>query len=43
MIFFVLNIVESYKDTIIGHLRNTGTADLLPRIVQCWRVCTIDK
>ena len=34
---------ELYKDTIIGHLENPGTADLLVHIVQCWRVCEVDE
>ena len=39
----VSNIVESYKDTIIGHLGNAGTSYLLPHIVQCWCACAVDK
>ena len=35
--------MESYKDTIIGHLVNTGTAYLLPPIVKCWCSCAVDK
>ena len=30
----VSDIMESYKDTIIGHMGNPGTADLLLHIVQ---------
>ena len=33
---YLSNIVESYKDSIIGHFGNSGTADLLLHIVQCW-------
>ena len=31
------DIEESYKNTIVGHLVNSGTEDLLLHIVQCWR------
>ena len=30
---YVCDIVELYRDTIIGHLGNSGTADLLLQIV----------
>ena len=36
-------IVESYKDTNIGHLLNVGTVYLLLSIVQCWRLCGVDR
>ena len=34
MNIYVYNIEESYKDTIISHLGNSGKADLLLNIVQ---------
>ena len=37
------DIEESYKDTIIGHLGNSGTAYLLLHTVQCWRACAVDE
>ena len=37
------NIDESYKDTIIGHLGNSGTVYLVLQIVQCWRACAVDE
>ena len=43
MKLYVSDIVESYKYTIIGHLGNTGTVDLLLHIVQCWCACAVDK
>ena len=39
----VSDIVESYKDTIIGNLGNKGTEDLLLYILQCWRAFEFDK
>ena len=36
------NIEESYKDKIIGNMVNSGTADLLLHIVQCWSACKVN-
>ena len=36
MKLYVSNTDESYKETIIVHLVNPGTEDLLLRIVECW-------
>ena len=33
---YVSDIVESYKDTIISHLVDSGTSDLLLQILKCW-------
>ena len=41
MNMYVSNIVESYKDTVIGHLGNTGTSYLLLHIVQCCITCEV--
>ena len=41
MKLYVSNIVESYKDSIIGHLVNSGTSDFSLNMVQCWRACTV--
>ena len=35
MNIYVSNIVESYKGTTVGKLRNSGTLYVLPNIVQC--------
>ena len=43
MNIYVSNIEEPYKDTIIGHLVNSGTADLLLHKVQCWCSCAVDE
>ena len=43
MNLYLSDIVESYKDKIIGHFGNAGTIDLLLHIVHCWRVCAVDK
>ena len=43
MKLYVYDIEESYKDTIIGNLENSGTADLLLHIVQCWRACAVNE
>ena len=43
MTIYVSNIEESYKDTIIGHLRNSVTEDLLLYMVQFWRACENDE
>ena len=40
---YVSDIEESYKDTIIDHLRNSGTAYLLLQIVKCWRAFEVDE
>ena len=40
---YVSDIMESYKDTIIGYLGNIDTADFLPHILQFWRACAVDK
>ena len=43
MRIYVSDIQESYKDTMIGNLGNSGTADLLLHVVQCWRSCAVDE
>ena len=43
MNIYVSYIVESYKYSIIGHLGNSGTADLLLNILQCWSACAVDE
>ena len=43
MKLYVSDIEESYKDTIIGNLGNSGTEDLLLQIVQCWRACAVNE
>ena len=43
MKLYVSAIEESNKDTIIGHLENSGTEDLLLHIVQCWHICAVDE
>ena len=35
MKLYVYDTEESYKDTIIGHLGNSGTSDLSLNIVKC--------
>ena len=42
MKLYLCDIEESYKDTIIVHLGNAGTADLLLGILQCWCTCTVN-
>ena len=43
MKIFLSHIEELYKNTIIGHLVNSGIADILLQIVQCWRACSFDE
>ena len=43
MKLYVYDIEESYKDTIIGHMENSGTANLSLYIVQCWRSCVVNE
>ena len=43
MNIYVSDIVESYKDIIIGNLVNSGTSDLLLHILQCWCECAVDE
>ena len=43
MKLYVTNIEDSYKDTIIGHLLNPGTSDLLVHIVNYWRACAVNE
>ena len=43
MKFYVYNIEESCKEAIIGHLGNSGTADLLLHIVLYWSACEADE
>ena len=43
MTLYVSDIEVSYKDTIIGHLVNSGTSDLLLHVVQCWRAYAADE
>ena len=40
---YLSNIEESYKDTIIGNMGNSGTAYLLIHIVQCWIECSVSE
>ena len=35
--------MESYKETIIGNLKNTGTPDLFLHSVQLWSASTVDE
>ena len=37
------DIVESYKETTIDYLENSGPEDLLLHILHCLRVCPVDK
>ena len=41
MKLYVSYIEEQYKDTIIGHLGNSGTAYLILHRVQCWCACAV--
>ena len=43
MNLFVSFIEESYKDTIIRSLVNSGVSYLLLHIVQCWHECRVDE
>ena len=43
MNLYVSDIEEPYKDKIIGHLQNSGTSDLLLKILQCCRACAFDE
>ena len=43
MKLYVFNIEDSYKDTIIYHIVNSGTADLLLHMVKCWPACAVNK
>ena len=43
MKLYVSDIEESYKDTIIGHMGNSGTEDSLLHILQCWRECAVNE
>ena len=43
MKLYVSNIEESYKDTIIRNLVNSGTADLLLHMVKCWPAYAVNK
>ena len=43
MKLYVSNIEESYKDTVIGYLGNSGTEDLSLHIIQCWFSCVVGK
>ena len=43
MNLYVSDIEESYKDTIIGHLGNSGPSDLLLHIIQCWSEFTFNE
>ena len=43
MKLYMYDSEESYKDTIIGHLGNSGTSDLLLHILQCWHKCANDE
>ena len=43
MKLYVYDVVESYKDSIIGHLVNLGEEYLLLHIVQCYHVCAVGE
>ena len=43
MTIYVYGIGESYKYTIISHMGNLGTVDLLLHMVQCWRACAFNE
>ena len=43
MNIYVSEIEVSYKDTILGHLGNSGTSYLLLYIVKCWCACAVDE
>ena len=43
MKLYVSDIEEPYKYTIIGHLGNSGTEDLLLHILQCCLSCAVDE
>ena len=43
MKLYVSDIEESYKDTTIGNMENSGTSYLLLHIVQCWRTCAANE
>ena len=43
MKLYVPNIKGLYKNTIIGHLVNSITADLLSHLVQCWSKCAVHE
>ena len=43
MNLYVSNIEESYKDTIICHMGNSGTEYLLLHTVQFWHACAVDE
>ena len=40
---YLSKIVESYKNTTISFLGNSGTTDLLLHIVQFWCACEFDE
>ena len=40
---YLSDIWELYKDTIIGHLVNSGTVDLLLHILKSWSACEVDE
>ena len=43
MKLYVSNIEESYKDTLIGNLGNSGTLDLSLQIVQFLRTYVVNE
>ena len=43
MKLYVSDIEKSYKNTVIGHLGNSGTTYLSLHIVQCWSECAVDE
>ena len=43
MKLYVSDIEQSYKDTIIDHLVNSGKSDLLLHIVYCWRAYAVNE
>ena len=43
MKLYVSNIEESYKDTSIDHLLNSGKEDSLLHMVNYWRACEVNE
>ena len=43
MKLYVSDIEESSKYTIIVHMGNSGTSDLLLHLLQCWHVYEVDE
>ena len=43
MKLYVSDIEESYKDTIVGNLGNSGASDLLLNLLKCWCTCAVNE